>query len=83
MTNITPKQAITLLANGWDERPTARRDIAELILRMKTVVENAAQVSLDMCEGCDLSPGECAGEMFRNIACPNKALIDSIKAVKL
>ena len=80
---ITPKQAIALLANGWDERTTARRDIGELILRMETVVELACQVSLDMCEGCDLSPSECAGEMFRNITCPNKALIDAIKVVKL
>ena len=80
---MTPKETIMVLGRG--DKPTIqeRHDIAELILRMKTVVENSAQVSLDMCESCDLSPKSCNGEAFKNIHCPNKALIDSIKEVEL
>lgn len=83
MKDITPKEAIYMLGHNQRLSDRERREIGELILRMKTVVENAAQVSLDMCEGCDLSPGECVGEMFPNVFCPNKLLITSIKAVKL
>lgn len=83
MTGMTPKEAIAVLARG--DKPTARERLlmAELILSMRTVVENSAQVSLDMCESCDLSPKTCNGEAFKNISCPNKALIDAIRVVRL
>ena len=80
---MTPKEAIAILGTGRWLTSSERHDMAELILRMKTVVENSAEVALDMCESCDLSLKTCNGEAFKNVTCPNRALVDSIRAVKL